>query len=509
MSVDWKRESRWFASIGLLIAAAGYVRYSTQGEFTLLSKSLLIGGAVLFVASLVLGFRDLAAFFSRRSSKLGANTLTLTLLVLVVLGLVNYLGFRHHKRYDLTTEKLYTLSDQSHKITSGLKKDVDIIYFAKTPDTEFKDLVTEYTNLSPRLHYREVDPEAHPEVAHQYNVTHMNTVVVSSGSHNETLDGTGEQDITNAIVKATRDTVKTLCFVEAHGERSISATDGDGLANMANGLKNEGYDTKAINLVSSGDVPAECNVLIVAGPKQAFFPQETQIVSKYLDAGGKALFLIDPETDPKLDSILQEWNTNLGSNVVVDASGVGRLFGTGPAVPLVVQYGASPITQNFNGTMTFFPLARTVSIADKSKPIPQGTELLMTSDRSFTVPNLKVKEVQYDPKTDTAGPLSLGVADEKSVGSGDSSKEARLVVVGNSAFASNQWAGLQRNGDLFMNIVNWLAQDEDLISIRPKSPTNRHVDLTETQQRELMFSTLMFLPGLVIASGLFIWLKRR
>jgi ABC-type uncharacterized transport system involved in gliding motility auxiliary subunit len=426
-----------------------------------------------------------------------------------VLGLVNYLGFRHHKRFDLTTEKLYTLSDQSRKISSGLGKDVDIIRFAKTPDTEFKDLVTEYTNLSTHLHYRDVDPEARPELARQYNVTHLNTVVVSSGTHNETLEGTGEEDLTNAILKATRETVKTLCFVEGHGERSISGSDGDGLTNMANSLKGEGYVAKAINLVSSGDVPAECSVVVVAGPKQPLFPQETQMVSKYLDGGGKALLLIDPETESKLDSILQGWNVNLGSNVVVDASGVGRMFGTGPAVPLVVQYGESPITKNFNGTMTFFPLARTVSIADKNKPIPQGTELLMTSERSFTVPNLKVKEVKYDPKTDTAGPLSLGVADEKSVGSGDSGKSARLVVVGNSAFASNQWAGLQRNGDLFLNIINWLAQDEDLISIRPKNPANVRVILTETQQRELFFVTMFFLPGLVIASGLFIWLRRR
>ncbi len=173
--------------------------------------------------------------------------------------------------------------------------------------------------------------------------------------------------------------------------------------------------------------------------------------------------------------------------MVIDASGVGRLFGTGPAVPLVVDYGASPITQNFTGTMTFFNLARTVTLTDKNKSDPQGIELLKTSPRSFTVPNLKTKEVRYDPAKDTAGPLSLGVAAERNSGGGDSSKHARLVVIGNSAFATNQWAGLQRNGDLFVNTVNWLAQDEDLISVRPKNPASRRVILTEAQQRELFF----------------------
>jgi ABC-type uncharacterized transport system involved in gliding motility auxiliary subunit len=512
IKLDWKRERRWLALFGLALAAAGLVRYNTQGELTRLSEILLIGGGVLFLAGLALSYREIVAFFSVRSSQLGANALTITLLVLVVLGLVNYLGFRHHKRVDLTTEKLYTLSDESHKTASGLKKDVEIIRFAKQPDTTFKDLATEYVNAGSHVHYREVDPEAKPEVARQYNVTHMNDIVVSSGSHNETLTGTGEQDVTNAILKVTRDTVKTVCFVEGHGEKSIASGEQDGLEGGDKALKSEGYQTKTVNLVSSGAVPSDCNVLVEAGPKQSLFPQEGGFISKYLDGGGRVLLLLDPEMDPKLDSVLDAWNIALGSNVVIDASGVGRLFGTGPAVPLVVDYGPSPIVQNFTGTMTFFNLARTVSLKDKSKSDPQAIELLKTSPRSFTVPNLNTKEVRYDPAKDQAGPLSLGVAAERRAsgsGPGDTAKNARLVVIGNSAFATNQWSGLQRNGDLFVNTVNWLAQDEDLISVRPKNPTARRVILTETQQRELFFGSLIFLPGLVIISGAVIWFRRR
>jgi ABC-type uncharacterized transport system involved in gliding motility auxiliary subunit len=128
------------------------------------------------------------------------------------------------------------------------------------------------------------------------------------------------------------------------------------------------------------------------------------------------------------------------------------------------------------------------------------------------VPNLNTKEVRYDPAKDQAGPLSLGVAAERrasGAGPGDTAKNSRLVVIGNSAFATNQWSGLQRNGDLFVNTVNWLAQDEDLISVRPKSVTARRVILTETQQRELFFASLIFLPGLVIISGAVIWFRRR
>ena len=509
VKLDWKRERRWLASFGLALAAAGLVRYSTQGEWTRLSEILLIGGGVLFLAGIVLSYRDVVAFFSVRSSRLGANAITITLLVVVVLGLVNFLGYRHHKRLDLTSEKLYTLSDESKRTVAGLKKDVDIIRFARTPDAAFKDLANEYANAGTHVHYREVDPQEKPDVARQYNVTHMNDIVVSAGAHNETLSGTGEQDVTNAIIKVTRDTVKNICFVEGHGEKALTDSQQEGLEGGDKALKGEGYDTKSVNLVTSGSVPADCNVLVDAGPKQSLFPQEVDFISKYLDGGGRVLLLLDPETDPKVDPILQSWNIALGSNVVIDASGVGRLFGTGPAVPLVVDYGTSPITQNFTGTMTFFNLARTVSIADKNKSEPEGIELLKTSPRSFTVPNLKTNEVRYDPAKDQAGPLSLGVAAERHSASGDNSKSARLVVIGNSAFATNQWAGLQRNGDLFVNTINWLAQDEDLISVRPKNPTNRRVILTETQQRELFFASMIFLPGLVIISGALIWFRRR
>jgi len=507
--MDWKRERRWLAFFGLALAAAGLVRYSTQGELTRLSEILVIGGGVLFLAGLVLSYRDFVTYFSVRSSQLGANAVTITLLVLVVLGLINFLGYRHKKRVDVTSEKLYTLSDQSRRTVSTLKKDVDIIRFAKQPDTTFKDLATEYTNAGTHVHYREVDPQEKPEVARQYNVTHMNDIVVSSGSHNETLSGTGEQDITNALIKVTRDAVKTICFVEGHGEKSVASGEQDGLEGGDKALKNEGYQTKTVNLVSSGEVPSDCGVLVDAGPKQALFPQEAGFISKYLDGGGRALLLLDPEMDPKVDSVLDAWNIAVGSNVVIDASGVGRLFGTGPAVPLVVDYGANPIVQNFAGTMTFFNLARTVSLKDKGKSDPEATELLKTSPRSFTVPNLKTKEVRYDPAKDQAGPLSLGVAAERHIGAGTDAKSARLVVIGNSAFATNQWAGLQRNGDLFVNAINWLAQDEDLISVRPKNPTNRRVILTETQQRELLFASLVFLPGLVMISGAVIWFRRR
>ena len=200
------------------------------------------------------------------------------------------------------------------------------------------------------------------------------------------------------------------------------------------------------------------------GRRSLFSLRKPRWSAKYLNAGGKVLIEVDPDTDPNLDDIFSAWNIAVGKNIVVDASGVGRLLGIGPAAPLVVDYGDSPITKNLQQGMTFFDLARTVSLADKTKTDPQGVELLKTSPRSFTIPKME-KEVTFDPKTDTAGPLSLGVAASRDVGG----KSARLVVIGDSDYAANQWITSQHNGDLFYNTIDWLAQDENQISIRPKA----------------------------------------
>jgi len=511
MKLDRHELARFLGTVGAALLIAGYLRYSLQQEWFRFSKGLLIGGGVLILAAIVLGFRGILGYLSKRSSQLGTNTTVLALAVIAILAIVNFAGYRHHKRFDLTSEKLFTLSDQTKKIVGGLDKDITIVRFSKTPDETFTDLMAEYGNLSPRIHFENVDPQEKPEIAKEYGATHIGDIIVSSGDRKETIEPnyegpTSEQDVTSAILKVTRKTIKTVCFVTGHGEKSLTDSEPDGYSLVDQGLKKEGYATDSVNLVSSNGVPSSCDVLVIAGPKQSYFPQEATMISKYLDGGGKALIEVDPETDPKLGDVFQVWNVNVGDNVVVDASGVGRLFGTGPAVPLVADYGDSPITRALARGMTFFPLARTASIADKSKYEPQIIELLKTSPQSFTIPNLKQKEVKFDPKTDTAGPLSLGLAATKNL---DGGKSARLVVIGNSAFAGNQWGGLQRNGDLFFNTIDWLAQDENLISIRPKSATNRRITLTDAQARGLWWLDLLFLPGIAIFSGIYIWWKRR
>jgi ABC-type uncharacterized transport system involved in gliding motility auxiliary subunit len=510
MKLERKELARFLWTLALALLIAGYLRYSIQGELLRFSRILLIGGAGLAVVSIVLGFPYILGFFSKRSSKLGTNTAILTIAVIAILVFVNFAGFRHHKRIDLTNEKLFTLSDQTKKIVGGLKNNVTIVRFSKAPDPQLDDLMAEYTNLGPRIKFQTVDPQVKPDVAAQYGAKHTDEVIAASGSRTQQIEPgnrgqISEEDVTTALLKLTRDKSKTVCFITGHGEKSLTDTSGEGYSAVNDGLKKETYAVKSVNLVSENGIPSDCDVVVIAGPKQAFFPQEVTMISKYMDAGGDALIEVDPETDPKLGEIFDAWNIRVGDNFVLDASGMGRLIGAGPQIPLVADFGPSPITKGFEGGMTFFPLARTVAIADKSKSEPEAVELLKTSSRSFTTASLKQKEIKYDPKTDTMGPLSLGVAANRKAGD----KSERLAVIGNSNFAANQAISGYRNGDLFYNTIDWLAQEGNLISIRPKSPANRRVNMTEAQGAALKWLDLFFLPGIVIFAGVYIWWKRR
>jgi len=579
MIMDRKDILSYAAWLGGALALAGLINYSRQNELSKAVMWMLISGGVLLLAALVGNFREVAAFFSSRGGRLGTNTVVLVFSVLVILGIVNFLGYRHSQRWDWTPEKLNTLSDETKKVVGGLKRDVHVIRFDKAggPDP-LAETVAQYHRVSSHVSYQFVDPLERPGTAQQYAVRRMGEAVVTRGvrtsiagaiagsgapqdftpqsmaeitagtvlaigsggatdvatvtattgstftaivphdhpagaavverdARTEHLKETDEQSLTSAILKVTQERQKSVCFVTGHGERSLTSSDGEGYSGVQRSLERENYTVKPLNLIEAKQVPAECDVIVVAGPKVGYFPDETEALKKYLDAGGKVFVLVDPAVDPKLDALFSAWNIVLGNDLALDVSGVGQIFGLGAAAPVVLHYGSHPIAEGFEGQMTFFPMARTVDTSDKKNIERPATELLRTSEQSYAKNNWdsKPKNPNFEQGKDKPGPLTLGLAEEHKA----DSKSARLVVIGNSAFASNAYGNLQRNGDLFANAVNWLAQDENLISIRPKSPTNRRVVLSMAQARLFYWFSLVIVPGAVLMIGVVLWWKRR
>lgn len=493
------------AWLGLTLAAAASLRYLIRESADNWTKWLLIAGVALFLLGAGFNYRSILAWFTRRSTRLGANTLALGAAVLALLSVANLLAVRHPKRWDMTEEQLHSLSDQTRKIVAGLKTDVTIIKFDQREDTRLRDLMAEYKSLSGRIHYQFVDPQERPDLAKQHGIERFGETIAVAGTRTERVNDSTEQDITNALLKLTRESTRTVCFVEGHGEKSTSSTEEDGLSGAEEGLKRENYTLKNVNLATGSSVPTDCSLLVVAGPKREFLAPEADLLKNYLDAGGKVMLLLDPDTRPGLDALLAAWKVELGNNTVVDVSGVGRLFGMGPAVPLVIEYGDHPVTKDFDRSMTLFPLARSVRAASSGDASVTVVDLLKTSSESWAETQISGGLVRYDEGKDLRGPVTLGVAAWKKVGE----KEARLIVIGDSDFASNRFLGAQLNRDLFVNAVNWLSQDEELIAVRPKSPKSRRVTLTQSQQNLLSWFSVILLPGAVLLAGAVIWWRRR
>ena len=493
------------AWIGGTLGLAGLVRWSVQNELTRTNEILLVAGGVLLVAALVGNFPEVAGFFGSRGGKLGTNTAVLTLSFLAVVGLVNFLGFRQSKRWDWTPEKLYTLSDETKKVVGGLKEDVRFIRFDKAsgPDS-LADTMAEYKKVSPHVSYQLVDPQEDPVAAQKFEVRRMGDIVVTSGARTEHLKESDEQALTSGILKVTQSRQKSVCFVTGHGERSLTDNGGDGYSRVQKELERENYTVKPLNLMEAKLAPVDCDVVVVAGPKNGYFPEEAESLEKYLEAGGKVLVMADPGTDPKLEPLLTPWNIALGKDLVIEQRQVSNL---GPTAPLVTHYASHPITEALEGRITVFLLARTVSAVDKKNYQKAVTDLLLTSQHTYAknTSEAKLKSLEFEQGKDQAGPLTLGVAEEVKTGP----KPGRLVVIGNSMFAANAFLFVQSDGDLFDNTVNWLAQDENLISIRPKSHTTRRVLLTVTQERLFYLFSLALMPGIVLVAGVVVWWKRR
>ncbi|MBL8208256.1 MAG: Gldg family protein [Blastocatellia bacterium] len=497
--------NKLFSYLGTLGAAslvAGLLLYSVYEVMSRWYWALIIAGGILLAIWLVGNFGNLVESAQKRSTRLGANALVISLAALAIFAFINYLGYKKHKKFDLTAEKLFTLSDQTKKVMGELKSDVKVVFFSKT-DEPVASFVEQYRDLSNRITYERIDLQARPEMAAQFRGIRPGETIVAANNRTEKVATVDEQTLTSAIMKVTREQAKTVCFLEGHGERELSGGGPEGYQQIEAKLKGDNYTTKTISLVTKNEIPADCSVIVVPGPKKALLPGEVDTLSKWMDAGGKMLLGIDPDSEAEMNTFLKNWAIELHQDTVIDYSAIGQLSGAGAGVPLVTDFGAHPITKTFGRLPSFFPIARSLKI-DSAKTEITTTELLKTSAESFGETELQGNQAKMDEGKDIKGPLTLGAAATKKAGA----KEARLVVIGDSDFAANSYQRQGANGDLFVNSINWLAEEEDLISIRPKSQTNRDVQLSSVAEN-LLFWITIFMPLAVVVAGISIWWKRR
>jgi gliding motility-associatede transport system auxiliary component len=478
-----------------------------------------------------------------RQTKYSAYLFTYLVVIIAVLGVTNWLAKNHNKSYDSTANKRYSLSDQTAKVVKGLKQDIKLIYFDQNNRSQFKqaaDLLDRYAVLSNKVHieYIDVDRQRREAIAAGFRAreTALGTTLAVNGNRREEAKSLTEEEITGALIRSLKTGERNVCFVSGSGEHGIDDTGRAGYSSVKESLEKNNYKTRTISLLQAGNattpqavklgqpaappadaakpaVPSDCTALVVAGPRYEYTQPEVDAIKAYVEDGGRALFLIDPPlklgrdvyTDsPELSKVLESWGVTLNKDLALDTSGIGQIFGLGPEVPLVTSYESQPIVRDMKEIATAFPLARTMDVKSPAKGTAE--KLFATSASSFATTRINSAEIRIDPKTDKKGPLTLAAAGTYK---GDKSKEGRFVVVGSSNWASNNILRFNGNRDLFLNMMNWLSSDEDLISIRPKEPEDRRLNITSGQMSVLFYMSMVFLPLMVVASGFAVWWRRR
>jgi ABC-type uncharacterized transport system involved in gliding motility auxiliary subunit len=486
-------------------------------------------GLVLMAVYLASQWREIVEVFSGRQARYGTLASVGVLVVFGILVAVNYIGVRQNKRWDLTENKQHSLSDQTVNVLQKLDAPLEITVFARDVDfPQFQDRLREYASASRQVKTQYIDPDKQQALARQNDFQPTDVIVLTHKGRTERVTQNTEQDLTNGIIKAVSGEQRKVYFTSGHGEKDSASGERDGFGTVVEGLKRENYAVEPLVLAQAGAVPDDASLLVVAGPKSDFFPPEVEALKKYLEKQGKVLLLIDPPTavtapqPTELLKLAHDWGIDVGNDIVVDASGMGRLIGTDASVPVAASYGSHAITDRF-ALLTAYPLARSVMPVEGGVNGRNGQSFVMSGERSWAESDiasvLARGEVSLDPtKGDKSGPVSLAAAvsvtaqatePAKPEDAGKPKAETRLVVVGDSDFGSNAALGVQGNRDLFMNVVGWLSQQENLISIRPRDPSDRRITLTATQHAWINWIALLFVPAAVFGTGILAWMRRR
>lgn len=525
--IGWLGTALVFAAVAVRFLKPEWQQYASWGAWAGLACVLMY----------TLGqWREITASFSQRQTRLGTIAATSVLIVLGILVAVNWISNRRNKRWDLTATHEYTLSEQSRKLLQTLDAPVKAIVFARELDfPRFRDSLGEYEYASKnKLTTEYIDADKKPMLASQYKVQSYNTVVFEYKGRTERVvsDSANESDLTNALIKVISGQQKKIYFTQGHGEKDTAETENRGYSRIAAALGSENYAVDKLVLAQQKDVPADATVVVIAGPRADLLQNEVDALKRFLQKGGKLGVFLDPperaDSPPQTNllALLKEWDVEPGNNLVIDP--ISSVSGTGGAYPAVASYPRHPITEGFNRVITMYPLVRSVTPIAATSGGKSAQTFIETSPQSWAESDLRglfanQPAEKDESKGDKPGPVSIGVAVSAPApeaptppppqGTDNNNPppkpETRLAVVGDSDFVVNNAMQIEGNRDLFVNIMSWLSQQENLISIRPRQPEDRRVTMTEDQQRLTLWLSLLIIPGAIMAAGIFTWWKRR
>ncbi len=475
-----------------------------------------------------LRFADFMNFFISRQARYGANVALSIVGVIGIVIFVNAIVVRQfNKQVDLTKLQLYTLSEQTRTVLKDLKKEIQVTAFFSDDTSQSaaraKDMLELYQRETELLTFSFKNPYIDLQLSSKYQLRYDGTIIFDSEDRYEKVTTVEEQKFTSAILKLIRDETKKVYFLVGHKEHEITDFDNDGYSEVRTELENQNYAAFSLSLLTEPDIPADCELLVIAGPKNALTRNEINIVARYLKRSGKLFLMLDPsvasaeDVNRRLIGLMKRWGIAIGNDLVIDETQFVPLFGPRAPVP---GFELHEITRAMRDPVAF-PVTRSVTpIADRASNLSVkslaktvgGTddswgEKQRGTDGTFS------GTFTYTHGADTPPPVSVAVAveqktDQDSDGS-TSRGPTRIAVFGDSDFAVNA-AFREANRDLFLSTINWLTLEEDLIAIRPidlQGQTLRQMRVHDT--RLVQITSVFLIPSIVFIAGLIVWWQRR
>jgi ABC-type uncharacterized transport system involved in gliding motility auxiliary subunit len=442
-----------------------------------------------------------------RGAKEGTTTFLDVLLLLGIFVLIQYLVYAHPMQWDFTPNKEFSLSDLSKKVLANLKQNLELWAFVARGDQQTRDLVQEYQTASSYVKVHFVDPNAEPTKAREFGITSPPpVVVVVYGKNREQVNQPDESKITNAINRLLTGKTRTVYFLQGHGEGNIDATDATGFSILRQVLQGENFVVKTLSLIQQKTIPSDASAIVILDPHYPFFTKEEKTLVDYVNNGGRIFFAVGVGTPEKDFDLLKAFGIVPQNDLVTDPA--ISIVGGGPEFLLVNNYGQSPITQPFTQSTTpppiILPLARSFAIQE----VPKGetvAPLVSTTTSGAAFPlSVEGKKALINFKK----PLQKGVIPvaETAV----LQKGGRLVVIGSSFFANNQWINnYPNNEDFILNAISWLTESTDTIAIHPKNEKFPPLVLDQRSFLQLYFLSVIALPGFGIVLGISNWLRRK
>jgi ABC-type uncharacterized transport system involved in gliding motility auxiliary subunit len=493
--------------INVLVAIAALSLWVVAPEYRTLNISLTVFALSLAAFLALLRWAEIRRFLKTSYCKHLLYHAVNVMLILSIVGLVNYLGHRNYREFDLTREKRNSLTDQSRKVLEMLDGPLKLTVFSRREEwAGILTLLKLYEAQSKHVKLEAVDTDVRPDLAREKNITEPGTVVINYKDRESQFRVIDELSVTNALLKVLRTEEIVIYLVTGHGEHACEDQGQEGLSYLCGKIEAQNYRVKKIDLSQVPAVPADAAALVIAGPSRAFLEQEVERLKQYLNKGGSVLMALGPsfgsDIYANLRDIPKSYGLQLGRDIVLDR--LSSIQGANATIPIVNKYDEHhPITAGF-GQRTIFPLTSSVS-----RPAGQDNAQLLafTNDFPASWAETDFKAVSqgtalYEEGKDIKGPVAV-------MGAGEGENDARFVLLGSSSFLINANQPQSANSVLFLNALSWLVNDEGIISFNRPDIENFPVILSAQHLNMIFMISILFVPIIFFGAGIFVYRRRR